>query len=334
MMDVQYEIPHINFPEADKDAWLQKIILDMKGKKLPQDFMSEVEDIVIDPFQTNQEVGENFLPLDRLFDETKTGVFIDITNDEDDNKTILSYLEKGASTLYLDIKKSVHPAVLFENIHLEYLFVCIKTDDKMISDVFQKYFDTALEDKSLQTYIILNHKCVYPSKTEVYAVDISTSVINPFTQILEKAGTAIKKERPLRCIFLFEVGKNFLLTVSSLRAFRILWENLVSELGFEGDIPLVVGVLPKAEVLSEEPNQALIEWTYMALSGILGNTDMIFSLVHAGNTGHNYGKTAFLAQQILLEEGKIGQVKDPLAGSLFVEQATQKIAIKVWNTII
>ncbi|MBK8622084.1 MAG: hypothetical protein IPN79_10025 [Saprospiraceae bacterium] len=332
-MEVQNEIPAINFPIADKEAWIQKIVSDMKGNKGPEDFMVETEGLVLDPFQTINEVKENYLPLDRIFDEAKTGIFFEITNALEDNKTILSFLEKGASCLYLDINKAVDPAILFFNIHLEYLFVCIRTNDINVSNSFHKYADTAFEDKSLQVYILLNGKCNYPSKTEVYDVDMSMTVIKTFIQVLKKAEIDIKRERPLRCIFIFELGKNFLFTVAALRAFRVLWENLISELGFEGDIPLVIGVLPKVEVLSEDSNQALTEWTYMALSGFLGNTDMSFSLAKAEKTGHNYSKTAFLAQQILLEEGKVGHVKDPLAGSLFIEQATQKIASQVWENL-
>lgn len=317
------------FSAASQKDWLDKVVSDMKGKKSWEDFMVNIDGITINPFSTT---SHNLPPLDRYFDHILPGAALKITDGKSGNKSVLALLNKGAESLCLEILDSVSPEELCENIHLDYLFSLFLITDKTTADNFSEFIEKTYVEKGVKAFIICQGEVVYPKQTLFLSIDISTHSIEPLKEALLYAEDQILHNKPLRCITRFSLGKNFLLTIATLRSFRILWENLLVKTGFEEDIPLIVSTVPKEQILSADPNQALIETSYCLLSAVLGNTDISFSAVLPGND-ELYNKRAFLIHQIFKEEGKLYSVKDPAAGSYFLEETTQKIAEKVWDKL-
>ena len=114
-----------------------------------------------------------------------------------------------------------------------------------------------------------------------------------------------------------------------MRAIRILWENLVAKQGFEGDIPAILTVRPEESELSSDPNQCLIEMSYLTLSALIGNVDVFYGIHSSQETNHLLN--VLMMQHVFIEEGKLDTIKDPLAGSYMVEQITHKIVEQVWQ---
>lgn len=328
-MDMQEKSFVLPFPPTEHQAWLDKVSSDMKGNKSWQDFITETEGISLNPFDTT-ETGD--LPLDRLFDETMAGARLRIDQAKSGNQQILAFLEKGADALFAEIRADMSPEELCSGIHLDFIFSVFQVENKETASRFASYLESVYEDKSIQSFVVSGNEVIYPKETIYLPIDISQGVTNAMATALKQAEKVILSKKPLRCLADFSLGKDFLLTISALRAFRILWENLLVNIGFEEDIPLIVMSSPKFDLLSENPNQALIESSYCILSAILGNVDISLS-THFPKEGNAYDVRAFLIHQIYKEEGKLFSVKDPAAGSYYIEQATRKLATKSWESL-
>lgn len=321
------------FSPATKQEWLDKIREDLKGKKSPEEFLVETEGILIDPFVTGEESNHAILPLDRMMETLSEGVYFNISHAENDRKRLLRFLETGASSIFLHLTKDIDPAVLLDGVHLDYIFTFIHTDSRETARQFIKYVELTYPDKGLNIFICVNHVAVFPEKTLFFDINISQDITGSLTRVLQQVKPAILADKPDRCIFHCTIGKNFLWSVSALRALRILWENIVSDAGFEGDIPAIVACLPANNELSSDHNQALIELSYSTLAANLGNADIFYTDFPGPDPHDIYKLRAFLIQQVFREEGKLPLVKDPVAGSFYVEQVTRKIAEKVWENL-
>ena len=321
------------FSPATKQNWLDKIKEDLKGKKSPEEFLIETEGILIDPFVTEEESNPALLPLDRMMETLSEGVYFRISDAESDRTRLLRFLESGGSSIFLHLIKEIDPAALLDGVHLDYIFTIIHTDSQESARQFIKYVELTYPDKGLNTFICVNHVAVFPEKTLFFEINISQDITGSLTRALQLAKPTILSDKPARCIFHCTIGKNFLWSVSALRALRVLWENIVSEAGFEGDIPAIVACLPANNELSSDPNQALIELSYNTLAANLGNADIFYTDFPGSDPNDIYRHRAFLIQQVFREEGKLSLVKDPVAGSFYVEQVTRKIAEKVWENL-
>jgi predicted CopG family antitoxin len=320
-------------PVTGKD-WIQKVMDDIKGKKSMEDFIRKYEELELDLFVTASNSKQTLLPLDRLFSETLSGIYLNISDDNKDQQNIIRFLEKGANALFLQVKKVIKPEVLFANIHLDYIFVCMVVNDTSQSNLITEYIEKKYKNSSLDFFIICKDKVVFPDKTITTEIQMNKGMLDSMATALNQLYYEILAEKPFRGLIQLVLGKDMLLSISAVRAFRILWENLVSYAGFEGDIPPVIICRPDTSCMSDDANQSLIELSYMTLSGILGNTDICLSDFPQGHSHDEYLSKAFLVQQIFREEGRLFQVKDPVAGSFFIEQATQKIAENVWEKFL
>lgn len=321
------------FSPASKLHWLDKIREDLKGKKSPEDFLVETEGIVTDPFVTDEETDQTILPLDRMMDTLAEGIFLEISDAENDRKRLLRFLEKGASAACLHLTKEIDPHVLLEGVHLDYIFTIILGNDQATVKNFIDYVELKYPEKGLNTFICSDHAAVYPARTLFFNIDLSHDVTGNLTRALTKAKPAIISDKPDRCIFQCMLGKNFLWSVAAIRALRILWENIVSDAGFEGDIPAIVACQPSVHDLSADPNQILIELSYITLAANLGNADIFYTDFPDSDKDDVYRQRAFLIQSVFREEGRLSLVKDPVAGSYYIEQLTKKIAEKVWENL-
>ncbi|MBK8079408.1 MAG: hypothetical protein IPK25_03405 [Saprospiraceae bacterium] len=318
-----------SFPSSDKNIWLQKVTEDVKGKKNIEEFFQNIDGITIDPFYTEADLSDFHEPLDRLFEVVERGLRLNIDHETKNHEYIKRFLECGASALQLDIKSGIAPEDLLSGIFAEYIFMHLICKDKDQALLFSEYMENQYKDKSTLTFIQVENKIIYPLQTIICDIDVSKEVIGPLSIFLKEAEEKIQEAKPYRCILNVSIGKNFLLSISTLRAIRILWENLVAKQGFEGDIPAIVTVRPEESELSSDPNQCLIEMSYLTLSALIGNVDVFYGTYSSQETNHLLN--ILMMQHVFIEEGKLDTIKDPLAGSYIIEQITHKIVEQVWK---
>ena len=139
--------------------------------------------------------------------------------------------------------------------------------------------------------------------------------------------------------FFFAIGMNFFMEVAKLRAARLLWSRIMTDLGAQNPRSKMLRTHCQTSGVSlteQDPYNNVVRTAYEALAAVLGGTQSL----HTNSFDEAIGlPTEFAAriarntQLILAEETGIAHVVDPLGGSYYVEHLTQSIANEAWKLI-
>ncbi|MFZ5962756.1 methylmalonyl-CoA mutase [Thalassococcus sp. BH17M4-6] len=142
-----------------------------------------------------------------------------------------------------------------------------------------------------------------------------------------------------RLSFFFAIGKNFFMEAAKLRAARMLWHRIMTDLGAQN---------PKSKMLrthcqtsgvtlsEQDPYNNVIRTAYEAMSAVLGGTQSLHTnaLDEAIALPTDFSaRIARNTQLVLQEETGVTNVVDPLAGSYYVEKLTHDLAEAAWTII-
>jgi methylmalonyl-CoA mutase len=142
-----------------------------------------------------------------------------------------------------------------------------------------------------------------------------------------------------RLSFFFAIGMNFFMEVAKLRAARILWARVMTQLGAQkpGSKMLRTHCQTSGVSLTEQdPYNNIVRTTVEALAAVLGGTQSLHtnSFDEAIALPSEFAaRVARNTQLILAEETGITHVVDPLGGSYYVEALTNSLAEEAWKLI-
>ncbi|MGO9875867.1 MAG: methylmalonyl-CoA mutase [Acidimicrobiia bacterium] len=142
-----------------------------------------------------------------------------------------------------------------------------------------------------------------------------------------------------RLSFFFAIGMNFFMEVAKLRAARLLWARIMTDLGARepGSKMLRTHCQTSGVSLTEQdPYNNIVRTAYEALAAVLGGTQSLHtnSFDEAIALPSDFAaRIARNTQLILAEETGITHVVDPLGGSYYVEALTQSLANEAWKVI-
>ncbi len=142
-----------------------------------------------------------------------------------------------------------------------------------------------------------------------------------------------------RLSFFFAIGMNFFMEVAKLRAARLLWSRIMTELGAKkpGSKMLRTHCQTSGVSLTEQdPYNNIVRTAYEAMAAVLGGTQSLHtnSFDEAIALPSDFAaRIARNTQLILAEETGVTHVIDPLGGSYYVEHLTQSLANEAWKLI-
>ena len=142
-----------------------------------------------------------------------------------------------------------------------------------------------------------------------------------------------------RLSFFFAIGMNFFMEIAKLRAARLLWSRIMTDLGAKsaGSKMLRTHCQTSGVSLTEQdPYNNVVRTAYEALAAVLGGTQSLHtnSFDEAIALPSDFAaRIARNTQLILAEETGIPHVIDPLGGSYYVEALTQSLANEAWTLI-
>ncbi|MCS6904012.1 MAG: methylmalonyl-CoA mutase family protein [Bacteroidia bacterium] len=136
------------------------------------------------------------------------------------------------------------------------------------------------------------------------------------------------KSIPKRVYITISLSLNLNLQIAKLRAIRRVWNQFLSTNQIPSTELYIIGKTSKFYLsqLLEENN--LIRNTISTLAGILGGCNTIAVTPHTFKKDKNIihaDRWARNIQHLLIHESGLTKVKDPLAGSYFIENLTQQI---------
>ena len=142
-----------------------------------------------------------------------------------------------------------------------------------------------------------------------------------------------------RLSFFFAIGTNFFMEAAKLRAARLLWHRIMTELGANNDRSKMLRTHCQTSGVSlaeQDPYNNVIRTAYEAMSAVLGGTQSLHTnaLDEAIALPTDFSaRIARNTQLILQEETGVTNVVDPLAGSYYVEKLTADLADEAWKLI-
>ena len=136
--------------------------------------------------------------------------------------------------------------------------------------------------------------------------------------------------------FSITIGKSYFLEIAKLRAFKLLWLNVLKAWGAPLNYPTVEARF-QPEVYSDDLYTNMIRATTMAMSAVLGGADRLIVLPYdAGREAQaTYSQTfsrriARNVQHLLKMESFFHEIPDAAAGSYYIEKLTGQLAEKAW----
>jgi methylmalonyl-CoA mutase len=142
-----------------------------------------------------------------------------------------------------------------------------------------------------------------------------------------------------RLSFFFAIGKNFFMEIAKLRAARMLWSRIMTELGARDARSKMLRTHCQTSGVSlteQDPYNNVIRTAYEAMSAVLGGTQSLHTnaLDEAIALPTEFSaRIARNTQLILQEETGVTKVVDPMAGSYYVEKLTADLAEAAWKLI-
>ncbi|WP_271078767.1 methylmalonyl-CoA mutase [Aurantiacibacter sp. MUD61] len=137
-----------------------------------------------------------------------------------------------------------------------------------------------------------------------------------------------------RLSFFWGIGMNFFMEIAKMRAARMLWHDVMTDLGAKNPKSKMLRTHCQTSGVSlqeQDPYNNVIRTTLEALSAVLGGTQSLHTnaLDEAIALPTDFSaRIARNTQLILQEETGITNVADPLGGSYYIEALTAEIADK------
>jgi methylmalonyl-CoA mutase len=142
-----------------------------------------------------------------------------------------------------------------------------------------------------------------------------------------------------RLSFFFAIGMNFFMEVAKLRAARVLWHRVMTQLGAKDERSKMLRTHCQTSGVSlteQDPYNNVIRTTVEAMAAMLGGTQSLHTnaLDEAIALPTDFSaRIARNTQLVIQEETGMTRVVDPLGGSYYVEALTSELVDKAWEII-
>lgn len=132
--------------------------------------------------------------------------------------------------------------------------------------------------------------------------------------------------------FRFATGTHYFMEIAKLRAFKIVWNNLVKS--FIPEMDMIPNPYLHCETiiqpLTENTHNNLLHTTTAAMSAILGGCDAL-SVTPYDAADPNAERLATNIQNILRYESYLDKYRDAANGSFYLENITTQLAAAAWD---
>tara|TARA_R110000782_G_scaffold78276_8_gene155464 strand:- start:120826 stop:122955 length:2130 start_codon:yes stop_codon:yes gene_type:complete len=142
-----------------------------------------------------------------------------------------------------------------------------------------------------------------------------------------------------RLSFFFAIGMNFFMEVAKLRAARVLWHRVMTQLGAQDERSKMLRTHCQTSGVSlteQDPYNNVMRTTIEAMAAMLGGTQSLHTnaLDEAIALPTDFSaRIARNTQLVIQEETGMCNVVDPLGGSYYIESLTQELVDKAWEII-
>lgn len=210
-----------------------------------------------------------------------------------------------------------------------------KPSMRIITDVFEY---CSKEVPKWNTISISGYHIREAGSTAVQEIAFTLSNAKAYTKAAIEKGLDINVFGQ-RLSFFFNAHNNFFEEVAKFRAARRMWAKMAKEFGATNPKAMMLRFHTQTGGSTLQAQQAennIARVTMQALAAVLGGTQSLhtngFDEALSLPT-ENAAKIALRTQQIIAHESGVIDTVDPLGGSYFIEELTQKVEDEAWKYI-
>lgn len=331
------------FNNATLDEWEQVALKSLKGKTLESLSTRTLEDIILKPLYSLEDLGNIPVSHTAIVREAKKSSqwliaqIAEGSTSEEILKEITESLAKGNDVVHFKLEKE-HT---WNTDQIKEL-AALLTNHTAILDVsdnpgFLKHFTDlkglviGAEDVELpnaRTYF-LNGSSIHQAGGDA---------ISELASVLVKADafageTSIEK-LVTKAFVQFSVENNFFMEIAKIRAFRILWQAFGQAYGNTNIAAIPVHIETSLRSYSVlDANVNILRAGNSSLAAVLGGADSLTTYAHDYLTGATATskRIARNMQLVLKEETHIQRVVDAAGGSYYVDTLTNELVEKTWT---
>lgn len=322
------------FTSTSKQAWLDKVLIDLKGKSLDT-LQWNTDDFTLSPFFHHEDsTPHGSYPSQKADNSWRIGEQLVVQNAKSANQQALAALQKGANALCFELPANF--AIneldnLLVNIHLDWIYTTFAGP----SAILEKLIPLLPKGPSIDLHAT-DRPIVCPPHLGI-VVDgrqFSASVVRTLAQSIHAGNQLlVNASKAHQVRFWLSIGDQYFLNIAALRALRLLWQQVLTAWKLEGGTHITVEVGTNTHTEDEHYNK--IKATAQAMGAVIGGVDQLFlqpSDAKSAAAGTVFSRRIALNVQHLLEqESYLGRVVDPAAGSYFIEDLTNQLAEAAWE---
>jgi len=337
-------------------AWKQKIQADLKGADYNETLLWKTnEGITVKPFYTKEDRTNT--PVKSPQNSFKICQTILISDEKTANKLALEALEKGATAIQFIAKRKFNHTLLLDRIHFSAACIYFKfefLDAAFVNEVSQytgatncyfqidilgslaevgNWFVNLKEDfKTLENIVTSVDNCISISG-DLYQ-NAGANMVQQLAYTLAHANEYLNyfgAENADKIHFQFSVSSNYFHEIAKLRAFRVLWEALLSEYNVKATTAHFFVQPSSRNKTLYDYNINMLRTTSECMSAILGGSNTVsnISYDHMYAESNPFGERISRNQLLILQqESGFEHAQDITKGSYYIEALVDQMAEK------
>jgi methylmalonyl-CoA mutase len=342
------------FQTSTPSTWKQKIQVDLKGADYNETLLWKTDEgIKVKPFYTKEDRKDISTSTESFKFNISQSVFID--DEKIANGIAVNALKKGANAIEFIANKTFNHQVLLNKIDLSNCTIYFRfqfLDSDFTNTLFdfinspKCYFQvdiignlaesgnwfTNLKSDHSKFEKIINH-CTNSIGINVGLYqNAGASITQQLAYALAHANEYLNhfgKEMVSKFHFNFSVGSNYFFEISKLKAFRILWDALLSGYNAEDKNVHVFAQPSLRNKTIYDYNVNMLRTTSECMSGILGGADTVNNVAYDTlyHKKNEFGERISRNQLLILQQESYLETANSISdGAYYIENITAQLA--------
>lgn len=329
-----------SWQHQSKESWLAQVLKD-NPFTTKNDYTFHVEqNILADPFPFFTDLPPDAcLNINSIIPSNwKCGTQIFLDDPNQTKSELQSALSNGIEYLTINVLRnhnSLQLEKIFENIHLDFI-----QTTWLFPDFFENYKETL---DFIHKNSNIQHRLLCNTLNSISTNDFDTSQFSIYNLSLKSISDCLflalkniseNKSQLKNILFKVYLNRDFLKNIYTIRALRIVSQNI--KVLFELNTDIKIEARVPMEYLSFDQHNNLIQLSTLSSSAVLSGIDYLVSELPNIPLDPNEMKwktAGYHLQQILKQEAKLNGLKDPLAGSYYLDNMSLKYAHELWKNL-
>ena len=322
MRKIQIIVSQIQFTKPSFEEIKSKIQQELKDKSFEEKIIHPTEGIEVNPIYTKDTTTQT-IKVTPYLENRVYWQSVGINNDfKSTNNILINALENGASGLVLNFENSTSINkgdldILFNQVRFDFIYTHFsKANSDIISQI--KNFLNEQKYEIAPNQIFFDEQIYTISDKKFF--DDSKAIFQKIENNEFNAASQIR----------IELKGDFFWDLCKIRAFKILFESIRQKFNLPTNLILAQSNLGTGSNVKENN---LLMLTTQAISGIVAGCDGLILETFNGEDSNFSQRMSRNIFNLLIEESYMDKVDDPAFGSYFIENYTQKIALKIYQSL-